>query len=71
VAPPPPPVALPPPPPVVPPPPPEQVATPEGSSLEQTTQTVVDGVDNTLDSVGELLVALIDRLKQALPPPQR
>jgi hypothetical protein len=77
VAPPPPPPPPPPPAPVAPPPPVappaarEPVATPQKSALEKTTQTVVDGVDNTLDTVGELLVALIDRLKRALPPPKR
>ncbi len=59
--------AAPPPPPA----PPENVATPEKPALEQTTQQLVDGVDNTLDTVGELLVALIDRLGRLLPPPQR
>jgi hypothetical protein len=71
--PPPPPVAVAPPPPVadVPPPPPEQVATPDGPPLEQATQKLVDGLDGTLNTVGELLVALIDRLGRLLPPPQR
>ncbi len=68
----PPPVAPPAPPVVVAPPaPPEQVATPKEPALQQTTQAVVDGVDSTLDTVGKLLVALIDRLGRLLPPPQR
>jgi len=50
---------------------PEQVATPEGSALQQTTQNVVDGVDGTLDTVGELLNALVDRLGRLLAPPSR
>jgi hypothetical protein len=70
-APPPPPPPIAPPPPPVAPPAPEPAATPQKSALEKTTQTVVDGVDNTLNTVGELLVALIDRLKRALPPPRR
>jgi hypothetical protein len=53
-----------------PPPPPEIVATPEKPALEQTTQALVDGVDGTLDTVGELLVALIKRLGLLLPPKQ-
>jgi outer membrane biosynthesis protein TonB len=63
----------PPPPPPPPPPPttPEPVATPKKPALQQTTQNVVDGVDGTLDSVGELLNALIDRLGKLLPPPKR
>jgi hypothetical protein len=56
------------PPPPPPPPPPEIVATPEKPALEQTTQALVDGVDGTLDTVGELLVALIKRLGLLLPP---
>jgi hypothetical protein len=61
----------PPPAPVAPPSAPEVVATPKKPALEQTTQALVDGVDNTLDTVGELLVALIDRLGHLLPPPRR
>jgi outer membrane biosynthesis protein TonB len=71
----PPPVVVKPPPPPPPPPPPapapEPVATPAKPALEQTTQRLVDGVDGTLNTVGELLVALIDRLGRLLPPPQR
>jgi hypothetical protein len=72
-----PPVVAPPPPPpppaaaVTPPPVPEQVATPERPALEQTTQNLVDGVDGTLDTVGELLVTIIRRLGRLLPPPRR
>jgi outer membrane biosynthesis protein TonB len=71
--PPPPPPPAPPPPPSAPapPPPPENVATPEKPALEQTAQNLVNGVDGTLNTVGELLVALIDRLGRLLPPPQR
>jgi hypothetical protein len=76
--PPPPPAVEPPPPPppppaaaVTPPPAPEQVATPERPALEQTTQQLVDGVDGTLDTVGELLVTIIRRLGRLLPPPRR
>jgi hypothetical protein len=47
------------------------VATPEKPALEQTAQNLVNGVDGTLNTVGELLVALIDRLGRLLPPPQR
>jgi hypothetical protein len=54
-----------------PPPPPENVATPEVPALQKTTQQLVNGVDTTLDTVGELLVALIDRLGRLLPPPPR
>jgi hypothetical protein len=60
-----------PPAPVTPPPAPEMVATPKRPALEQTTQVLVDAVDKTLDSVGELLVTIIRRLGQLLPPPQR
>jgi bla regulator protein blaR1 len=67
----PPPPPPPPPPPAGPEPEPEAVATPQKPALEQTTQAVVDGVDSTLDTVGELLVALIDRLGRLLPPPRR
>ncbi|MEA2154843.1 MAG: hypothetical protein QOE11_983 [Solirubrobacteraceae bacterium] len=66
----PPPVVSTPPPPAPPPPPPEQVATPEKPAIEQTTQQLVDGVDTTLDTVGELLVAIINRLGRLLPPPR-
>jgi hypothetical protein len=58
-------------PPAPPPPAPETVATPEKPALEQTTQALVDGVDGTLDTVGELLVAIINRLGRLLPPRQR
>lgn len=61
----------PPPAPVSAPPAPEQVATPERPALEQTTQNLVDGVDGTLDTVGELLVTIIRRLGRLLPPPRR
>jgi hypothetical protein len=47
------------------------VATPERPALEQTTQNLVDGVDGTLDTVGELLVTIIRRLGRLLPPPRR
>jgi hypothetical protein len=70
----PPPVVPPPPPPppsVTPPPAPEIVATPKRTALEQTTQQLVDALDKTLDTVGELLVTIIRRLGQLVPPPQR
>jgi hypothetical protein len=44
------------------------VATPQKPAIEQTTQALVDGVDHTLDTVGELLVTIIKRLGQLLPP---
>jgi hypothetical protein len=47
------------------------VATPQKPAIEQTTQALVDGVDHTLDTVGELLVTIIKRLGQLLPPPRR
>jgi hypothetical protein len=68
---PPPPPSLPPPASAPPPPAPEPVATPERPALEQTAQQLVDGVDQTLDSVGELLVTIIRRLGRLLPPPRR
>jgi hypothetical protein len=71
--PPPPPAVIPPPAaaPVTPQPAPEPVATPERPALEQATQQLVDGVDGTLDSLGELLVTVIRRLGRLLPPPRR
>jgi hypothetical protein len=70
--PPPPPPAIAPEPATPPPPPPaEPVATPERPALERTTQQFVDGVDHTLDTVGELLVTIIERLGRLLPPPRR
>jgi hypothetical protein len=70
-APPAPPPPPPPPAPVAPPPAPEPVATPKRPALEQTSQQLVDAIDKTLDSVGELLVTIIRRLGQLLPPPRR
>jgi hypothetical protein len=68
---------LPPPPAAAPAPPasppslPEPATTPAPPAIEQTTQQLVDGVDQTLDSVGELLVTIIGRLGRLLPPPRR
>ncbi|MEA2245327.1 MAG: hypothetical protein QOD24_4883 [Solirubrobacteraceae bacterium] len=69
--PPPPPPAISPEPAIPPPPPPEHVATAQRPALERTTQQLVDGVDHTLDTVGELLVTIIKRLGRLLPPPRR
>jgi hypothetical protein len=44
------------------------VPTPQKPAIERTTQALVDGVDQTLDTVGELLVTIIKRLGQLLPP---
>jgi len=63
-------VATAPPPPPPPPPPPAPAAPKERPALEQTTQRLVDGIDQTLDTVGELLVTIIDRLGRLLPPPR-
>jgi hypothetical protein len=66
--------AQPPPPPpasAAPPSPSAPVAAPQRPALEQTTQAVVDGLDKTLDTAGELLVTVIRRLGQLLPPPRR
>jgi outer membrane biosynthesis protein TonB len=52
-------------------PPPEHVATAQRPAIERTTQQLVDGVDHTLDTVGELLVTIIKRLGRLLPPPRR
>jgi hypothetical protein len=69
--PPPPPPAISPEPAIAPPAPPERVATPQRPAIERTTQQLVDGVDHTLDTVGELLVTIIKRLGRLLPPPRR